>query len=338
MRMKDYEIITGEALEVLSNMNSDSANTCVTSPPYYGLRDYGAEGQIGHEKSPEEYVSKLVKIFREVKRVLKDDGTLWLNLGDSYAGSGKGAWNNRTKGKESYNVRTDNAIATMPKSWSGLKAKNLIGIPWRVALAIQADGWILRQDIIWHKPNAMPESVKDRCTKSHEYIFLFSKRPKYYFNAESIAEPVAESTIKRLFPGIHNQEGSSRAIGKTNRNMKAVAPRYGGKKYTEMPNKFHRTKSGNMYDFRPLRNKRDVWTVSTVPFKEAHFATFPPELIRPCILAGSREGDIVLDPFSGSGTTGAVSVEEGRRFTGIEINPEYVSMSKERIRNVRGIR
>ena len=308
-------IFTGDALTVLKTLDNESMNCIVTSPPYYGLRDYGVAGQIGLEPEPRLYVERLVEIFREVRRVLRDDGTLWLNLGDSYYGSGKGAASTLT-------------APTGP-------AKNLMGIPWRVAFALQADGWNLRQDIIWNKPNPMPESVTDRCTRAHEYIFLLCKGSKYYYDAGAISEPIQASTAKRCSQNIANQAGSDRILGKTNGTMKACLPRYGGKKYTEDPSKFFRTKSGRMYDIGDgRRNKRSVWTVATVPFREAHFATFPPELIRPCILAGCPVNGTVLDPFFGSGTTGVVCTQENRRYIGIEINRDYVQIAKRRIEAV----
>lgn len=308
------KIYIGDALTVLKTFPDESINCCVTSPPYWGLRDYGVDGQLGNEPTPETYVDNLVSVFREVKRILKKEGTLWLNLGDSYAGSGKG----QTKSGcgDPKNTKTLGMRLDIKKI--SLKPKNLIGIPWMVAFALQADGWYLRQDIIWAKPNPMPESVKDRCTKSHEYIFLLSKSAKYYYDAEAISEPVADSTVTRVF-------------GKTNGVMKAAAPRYGGKKYTESPKMFYRTKSGNAYDYRERRNKRDVWMVSTKPFKGAHFATFPPDLIEPCILAGCPVGGVVLDPFIGSGTVGVVAKKHGMYYAGIDINEEYAQMSQIRI-------
>lgn len=327
-------IIQGDALNVLRTLETESINCCVTSPPYYNLRDYGCEGQIGLEKTPEEYIQKLVEIFREVRRVLKKDGTLWVNIADSYAGSGKGRVKGgiakrETFGKvQSCNYGTINGVLLKTESDS-CKPKDMIGIPWMLAFALRADGWYLRQDIIWHKPNPMPESVKDRCTKSHEYIFLLSKSPKYYFDDEAISEPVAAATVKRMNQNLDQQSGSC-TPGKANGNMKAAAPRYGGKKYTESPDKFYRTKSGHAYDFRPRRKKRDVWTVTTKPFKGAHFATFPPDLIEPCILAGCPEGGIVLDPFGGSGTTGMVAKQNGRDFVLIELSEEYIKLCENR--------
>lgn len=281
-----------DCLTGLKDIEPQSINCCVTSPPYYGLRDYGVDGQIGLEATPEEYMARLVAVFREVKRVLRDDGCLWINIGDSY------------------------------------RDKSLIGIPWMLAFALRADGWYLRQDIIWAKPNPMPESVTDRCTKSHEYIFLLSKSAKYYYDAAAISEPVTQSPIERLGQDVEHQQGSERVPGK-NSTMKAVPPRYGGNKYTENPEEFNRTKSSNAYDYRPFRNKRDVWTVSTQPFKEAHFATFPPKLIEPCILAGCPIGGVVLDPFMGSGTTAKVAIELQRNYIGFEINCKYIDIAND---------
>lgn len=316
-------IYTGDALKILKTLPSDSVNCVVTSPPYYGLRDYGVAEQIGLEPLPEMYIAKLTATFAEVRRVLRDDGTLWLNLGDSYYGSGKGAAS-YPKNAKRYKQGTNRGTVDCPNTIISppCPAKNLMGIPWRVAFALQANGWNLRQDIIWAKPNPMPESVTDRCTKSHEYIFLFSKCRNYYFNSEAISEPVADATLARCKQ--ENQDGSARAQA-----------RYGGKKYTENPDTFFRTKSGGIYDAGDgRRNKRSVWTVSTVPFKDAHFATFPPELIRPCILAGCPVGGTVLDPFFGSGTTGVVCLENDRSYIGIDINPDYVAIAKRRIEAV----
>lgn len=325
-------IIHGDALGTLKLLEDESVNCCVTSPPYYNLRDYGVDGQIGLESTPEEYIQKLVEIFREVRRVLTKDGTLWVNIGDSYAGSGKGASNYPDNAKKYKQGTNKGSVGSyLPKTVSAdCKPKDLIGIPWMLAFALRADGWYLRSDIIWAKNNPMPESVKDRCTKSHEYIFLLTKSPKYYFDDEAIAEPVKDGTIKRLSqPNLENQNGSL-TPSKGNGAMKAVALRYGGKKYTENPDKFYRTKSGNAYVFRPKRKKRDVWTISTQPFKRAHFATFPPKLIEPCVLAGCPEGGIVLDPFAGSGTTGMVARQHGRDFILIELNEEYIKLCEER--------
>lgn len=305
-----YEIINGDCRALPLIVEPGTVQTCITSPPYFGLRDYGVDGQIGLEQTPDAYVAQLVDVFRGVRELLADDGTLWLNLGDSYAGSW-GAQGHRVTNEGVSKVQ----IANHPKRASntgtvraaGVKPKDLYGIPWRVAFALQADGWYLRQDIIWHKPNPMPESVTDRCTKAHEYIFLLSKSPKYYFDSVAMKEPVAASTVKRLQqPTLAQQVGSTRVPGKTNGNMKAV---------------------GN----GETRNRRSVWTVATRPYKGAHFATFPIDLIEPCVLAGSRPGDLVLDPFGGAGTTALAALKHGRRALLCELNPEYVALAENRI-------
>lgn len=303
MRLIDALILEGDAAEKLKVIDAESVHTCVTSPPYFGLRDYGTAGQIGLEQTPEEYVEKLVTVFREVRRTLRDDGTLWLNIGDSYAKNRK----------------------------AGCKPKDLIGIPWLLAFALRADGWYLRQDIIWQKPNCMPESVRDRCTKSHEYIFLLSKSPRYYFDAEAISEPIAGASTKRYMQNIDAQNGSDRQPGKTNGNMKAALPRFGGSKYGDDTREEFRTKSGAEYIPQLKRNRRDVWTIGTGGFKGAHFAVFPEKLVEPCIIAGCPAGGTVLDPFAGSGTTGVVAKRLGRKFVGVEISPEYREMAIDRI-------
>lgn len=295
------------------------------------MRDYGVSGQIGLEETPEAFIKRLAEVFREVRRVLKPDGTLWVVIGDSYNGSGKAGHNPAYMGKHtSFGKLHNPKTCGTPVRIAGLKPKDLIGIPWLLAFALRADGWYLRQDIVWRKPNPMPESVRDRCTKSHEYIFLLSKSPKYYFDAQAISEPVADSTIVRCSQDVVSQKESDRVPGKTNGNMKACLPRYGGDKYTATPDKFHQTKSGNMYELRPTRNKRSVWTVSTKPCKEAHFATYPDTLIVDCIKAGCPPGGVVLDPFIGSGTTAMVALENGRRYVGVELNPEYVEIAERR--------
>jgi DNA modification methylase len=325
-------IYNTDCLLGLHYIPDESIDCCVTSPPYWGLRDYGHLLQIGQEQSPHDYVAKMIDVFREVKRVLKNDGTLWLNIGDSYASVNTGG-HKSAKASVASNVDGVQEIKqTKAKpSLYGAKEKDLVGIPWMIAFALRADGWYLRQDIIWHKPNPMPESVTDRCTKSHEYIFLLSKSPKYYYDAESISEPVAKSTVDRMSQNIEAQNGSSRAQGKTNGNMKACAPKFGGNKYIGSGDERHRTKSGNYYQYADRRNKRDVWTVTTKPFKEAHFATFPEDLIEPCILAGCPVGGIVLDPFMGSGTTACVAIKNNRRYVGIELNQDYIEIANRRI-------
>lgn len=316
------DIYTGDALSVLQTIPSNSVNTCVTSPPYYNLRDYDAPGQIGHEKSPEEFIEKLVEVFREVRRILRHDGTLWVNIADSYATS---------SGAQAPTNTRNSCGHTEKRVPRGYKRKDLIGIPWMLAFALRADGWYLRQDIIWHKPNCMPESVKDRCTKCHEYIFLLSKSPGYYFDAEAISEPIAESSAKRYLQDINSQSGYHRQPGRGGRAMKAALPRFGGNKYGNDGSPQSRTKSGKLGIPTPKKNKRDVWTVSTKGFKGAHFAVFPEKLVEPCILAGCPEGGVVIDPFMGSGTTGAVAVRNGRGFIGIDINPSYVEIAAARI-------
>lgn len=304
---------------------------CVTSPPYFGLRDYGHPGQLGLEATPAEFVAAMVEVFALVRELLADDGVLWLNLGDSYSNGGR---KTRDPGQSKLHpafTGEDNAVTTFRPD-DGAKPKDLLGIPWRVAFALQADGWYLRQDIIWHKPNPMPESVTDRCTKAHEYLFLLSKSERYYFDARAIAQPIAESSKERLAqPNLPNQAGSDRVPGKTNGNMKAVGPRFGGNKYGDDDREESRTKSGNEYTGGDgLANRRSVWTVPTVPYSGAHFATFPPALIEPCILAGSRSGDTVLDPFFGSGTTGEVAGNFGRNWIGCEINDQYAPLQQAR--------
>ncbi len=315
-------ILCGDALEQLRTLEPESVHTCVTSPPYYNLRDYGAAGQIGMEDTPEEYIGKLVEVFREVRRVLRPDGTLWVNIGDSYA--------TRSGAQPPANTRNAHGH-TAKHPPGGYKYKDLIGVPWLLAFALRADGWYLRQDIIWNKTNCMPESVRDRCTKSHEYIFLLSKSPHYYFNAAAISEPIAGSSTKRYLQNIEAQKGSDRQPGKTNGKMKAALPRFGGEKYGPDGSEESRTKSGKVYVPTLRRNKRDVWAVSTGGFKGAHFAVFPERLVEPCILAGCPEGGTVLDPFMGSGTTGVVARHLRRNFVGVEINPDYWQMATDRI-------
>lgn len=290
----------------LKMLDDNSINCCITSPPYWGLRDYGVEGQIGLEDTPEEYVEKMVEVFREVKRVLRDDGTLWLNLGDSYAGSW-GSMSHDLKGK----AKRAGTNARPPTSYKqqSLKPKDLVGIPWRVAFALQADGWYLRQDIIWHKPNPMPESVTDRCTKAHEYIFLLAKSAQYYYDNEAIKEDAKPESEKRYKSTFHT--GKKEISGQGRPGNASNTPGY--KKWTGK------------------RNKRSVWTVATKPFKEAHFATFPEKLIEPCILAGCPAGGIVLDPFMGAGTTAVVAWKHNRNYIGFELNPDYVEIAEKRL-------
>ena len=330
--MMETNIIYNEnCLNGMKKLPDNSVDCCVTSPPYYGLRDYGVNNQIGLEDTPEQYIKSLSDVFNEVHRILKPAGTLWLNIGDSYAGSGKGSAvspDNAMKYKQGTNRGMLGKTSVVKKLGGVYKPKDLIGIPWMLAFTLRSDGWYLRSDIIWHKPNPMPESVRDRCTKAHEYIFLLSKSKHYYYDSEAIAEPAAEATAKRLAQDIDAQKGS--VYPGYDAPMKAKAPRYGGNKYTATPDKFYRTKSGNAYKFRYKRNKRDVWTVATKSYKEDHFATFPPDLIAPCILAGCPEGGIVLDPFMGSGTTAIVARKLNRQYVGFELNPEYQKMATRR--------
>jgi len=310
-------IYIGDCIESLKSMPEKSVHTCVTSPPYWGLRDYGHDGQIGLEDTPEDYVAKIVEVFREVRRVLRDDGTLWLNLGDSYASNwGMGAkrksswWSTRSEDLEGKGWGTvETAIppnSFKPGRPDRLKVKDLVGIPWRVAFALQADGWYLRQDIIWHKPNPMPESVTDRCTKAHEYIFLLAKSARYYYDAEAVKESASSAPTK---PRDKSSEGWHDGCGTNNCQT-----------------------GERIWGDTGTRNRRSVWTVTTKSYKGAHFATFPEELIEPMILAGSSNDGLVLDPFSGSGTTGAVALRLGRNFVGCELNPEYVKLAESRIR------
>jgi DNA modification methylase len=279
------KIICGDSIDGLGSIESESVQCCVTSPPYFGLRDYGVAGQLGMESTPAEYIEKLVDVFDQVRRVLKPDGVLWLNMGDSYAGSwgaqsrqGEGAMKGRSivAARQIAAAQKKTHTGTIPKNDWGLKTKDLMGMPWRVAFALQGAGWWLRSDIIWHKPSCMPESIRDRPTRSHEYLFLLTKSRHYYYDADAIRET-------------------------------AVSDEY------------------------MVRNARTVWSIASQPFKGAHFACFPPKLVEPCVLAGSRLGDLVLDPFCGAGTTGLVAHRLGRRFVGIEINPDYVAMARQRI-------
>lgn len=302
----------GSALEVLRAWPGPFVQTVVTSPPYWRLRDYGVEGQLGLEKTPDEYVSMMAEVFREVRRVLKEDGTLWLNLGDTYAGSGKGAWDNKNGGQKEVHIPdSDSPQVLLPKVLKGLKPKDLVGIPWRVAFALQADGWYLRSDIIWSKPNPMPESVTDRPTKAHEYIFLLTKSPRYFYNAKAISE---ESVTKDGRKPYSRGQVDSRGNGHDR----------GGR---PLRTSFDQNGRWNV----ERRNKRSVWEVTLHGFPQAHFATYPEKLVEPCILAGSKPGDIVLDPFMGSGTTAVVAKRYCRQWIGIELNPAYQKIAEKRI-------
>ena len=305
--MNKAEILVGDALASMRNLDDGSVRTCVTSPPYWGLRDYGNDGQLGLEPTPQEFVENLCKIFDEVWRVLADDGTVWVNLGDSY----NGAAPNRSGANGFNDGRTNRDKRFSVGGVQGLKPKDMVGIPWRFAFAMQDRGWYLRQDIIWAKPNPMPESVTDRCTKSHEYIFLFSKQPKYFFDGEAIKEKASTEPAARD----KNAEG-----------YQADYP--GGDRFSA---------GARVYGADGMRNKRSVWNVGVASFKDAHFAVYPPALIEPCIKAGSAEGDTVLDPFSGSGTTGEVALKLGRNYVGCELNPDYARLSEKRISEALGM-
>ena len=299
-------ILFGDCKETLKQFPRNSAQMCVTSPPYYGLRDYGGEAnQIGQEETPEEFIQSLVEVFREVRDVLKDDGVLWLNIGDSYYNYRPGTGGLPKQTVSRTNQDLPEQCNRRANKLDGLKEKDLIGIPWMLAFALRADGWYLRQDIIWHKPNPMPESVKDRCTKSHEYIFLLSKNKKYYYDNEAIKEPVKQDWGTR-----------DRTKGKYHNPGTGLAPHSGLSK---------------SYD---RKNKRSVWSVTNKPYKGAHFACFPPDLIEPCILAGSKKGDIILDPFMGSGTTASVALKHDRHYYGCELHEDYGSLIQKRIRSV----
>ena len=312
-----FKIHQGDALAVLTALPAESVHCCVTSPPYWGLRDYGADGQIGLERTPDAYVARLVEVFREVRRVLRGDGTLWLNLGDSYASDTKGSGGT---GKSTL-VGTPNdgngQLFTARKVQHGIKPKDLVGIPWLVAFALRADGWYLRSDIIWAKPNPMPESVTDRPTKAHEYLFLLSKSASYYYDQDAIREP-------HRWPDMARKVIAAPNAGRDGDYQKESGRNDGGE---------HISGVGFASDPDAGRNRRTVWTIATQPFSEAHFATMPRALVEPCIKAGCPVGGTVLDPFSGAGTTGLVATRLQRRYVGIELNPDYVAMSERRIRS-----
>lgn len=294
----------------LSFLPDATVQCCITSPPYWGLRDYGLADGIGLERTPEEYVANIVQVFREVWRVLRDDGTLWLNLGDCYASDNKGSGGPSEKQTSNRGSRYMSGRLN-----HGLKQKDLVGIPWRVAFALQADGWYLRSDIVWHKPNPMPESVTDRPTKSHEYVFLLAKQARYYYDAEAVREP-------------SNGTWNSAKDWKGRENLTAPELTKGADR------ELQRTRGFGPHhpdEDRTGRNRRDVWTIATQPYKGAHFATYPEKLVEPCILAGSRAGDTVLDPFCGSGTTGAVAKRHNRKFIGVDMNADYLEMARKRI-------
>jgi DNA modification methylase len=290
----------GDCREVLAELPAESVQCVVTSPPYWGLRDYGTDGQLGLEETPDAYVATMVEVFRAVRRVLRKDGTVWLNLGDSYVGTGHKGKYTDPKHREGRNGQ----VVAINNTVDGLKSKDLVGIPWRVALALQADGWYLRSDIIWSKPNPMPEPVQDRPTKAHEYIFLLTKSPKYYYDADAIRE---DSKWERW---------GAQTIGKQYRGINPI----------DMDTLDDRREQG--------RNKRSVWEITTQPYPEAHFATFPEALVTPCIMAGTKEQDTVLDPFAGSGTVMQVAQQLGRKSIGVELNDEYIDLAAKRLERI----
>lgn len=352
-------ILVGDCRERLRDLADASVNCCVTSPPYFGLRDYGVEGQMGLEPTPDEFVAGMVEVFREVRRVLRDDGTLWLNIGDSYAASGRGGNPTRESSTlQGSNVSQEQSMIkrrgsqlpaglheaarqadSIGRAWvktpPGLKQKDLIGIPWMLAFALRADGWFLRQDIIWSKPNPMPESVRDRCTKAHEYLFLLSKGPRYHFDQDGIRESAASSWDPdncKAPDGWDTGEGGHGAFHRNGRQAgssgnKARKPGTA----RGCPEGTGSNVCGSVPWEGTRRNKRSVWEVATQPFSEAHFATYPPALIEPCILAGCPKGGTVLDPFFGAGTTGLVADRLQRGCVGIELNPEYAELARKRI-------
>jgi DNA modification methylase len=353
-----FKIICGDARSALQRVPDRSVRCCVTSPPYFGLRDYGHKEQIGLEVTPEKYVENLVAVFREVRRCLRSDGTLWLNLGDSYAGSGKGG-NPESGTKQGTNVGSQTVGVLYGREnkkeerdrvrkaadgirLSGVKAKDLIGIPWMVAFALRADGWYLRSDIIWHKPNAMPSSVTDRCTAAHEYLFMLSKEPTYYYDSEAICEPRNYPNDKRRplgSKGAWEMDGREQGANGGGKPYDQSQNKRGGKSAFRGAGHFRDGKGPANREGRdmseigtgPTRNRRSVWSVNVKGFKGAHFATFPEALITPPILAGSKVGDTILDPFSGAGTTGVVARRLKRYYIGCELNLAYVTMSVDRI-------
>ncbi len=349
----NWQILCGDVRERLAELPADSVQCCVTSPPYWGLRDYGHDAQIGLEPTPDAYVASIVAVFAAVRRVLKDDGTVWLNLGDSYSGSGKGG--NPEDGKQATNKGSQSigvlygktaetareaALTNVSRRWTaeqGIPPKNLIGIPWRVAFALQADGWYLRSDIIWAKPNPMPESVTDRPTRAHEYIFLLTKNARYFYDAAAIREPYAPSTVTQFTQGYEGQAikdyAGTGAQNPSDVKRRIVDKQRGhGRRHAGFNDRWDAMEKDKQQ--ASGANKRSVWTVATQPYPEAHFATFPEALIKPCILAGSRVGDTVLDPFTGSGTTGVVAIRRQRSFVGCELNAEYVALARRRIGGV----
>lgn len=354
MTLPRNQILCGDVREMLKTLPDESIHMVCTSPPYWGLRDYGAEGQLGLEATPEEFVCNLVDVFREVRRVLCKDGTVWLNLGDSYNAYNGGAGPSSSLSRGAQTLERPDLPSGYGLKYKGLKPKDLVGIPWRVAFALQTDGWWLRSDIIWSKPNPMPESVTDRPTKSHEYVFLLSKSERYYYDADAIREPLAESSIQRINqPTFSKQTGGEKDYGPdSNRSMRKTLVNFAASQKSTTPAHFNfrrETKEADVpgqsnhqhrleRDDSPIptgRNRRTVWEVATEPYPDAHFATYPTALVKPCILAGCPEGGVVLDPFFGSGTTGYVAALAGRDYIGIELNPAYVEMAERRLAPVK---
>jgi len=324
------KVIFGDCRDTMRDLKAQGVRVqcCVTSPPYFGLRDYGHPGQIGLEKTPAEYVAALVEVFDGVRDLLADDGVLWLNLGDSYAGAG---YSNHAKGEGFNGAQREQGGKQQHSYGTGMKNKDLMGMPWRVAFALQAAGWYLRQDIIWHKPNPMPESVTDRCTKAHEYIFMLTKSARYYYDHEAVKEDAVGKNLHDLTGPGYAAPGQTPNTG--NRSKRDSFKRDDSKRAEVIPGQTvgtHRAdRDESEYD-TGMRNRRSVWTVPTKPYSGAHFAVFPAELIEPCVLAGSRPGDVVLDPFIGSGTTAQVAQALGRQWIGCEINTEYAPLQQAR--------
>jgi DNA modification methylase len=325
----DFTLYVADVRDVLPRLPSESIDCCVTSPPYWGLRDYGADGQLGLEPSPDEYVAALVAVFADVRRALTAGGTLWLNLGDSYNAynGNRGETGSTLEGRRQHQVGRPHVPTGSGLTAPGLKSKDLVGIPWRVAFALQADGWYLRSDIIWAKPNPMPESVTDRPTKSHEYVFLLTKSPRYWFDADAVREKYRDTTRDVPVTGLNGgayappgQTPHSNARGPDGRRVTRVLAASGSIQHRD----------GERWP-NDGRNIRSVWEIATQPYPDAHFATYPEELVRRCILAGCPHGGTVLDPFMGSGTTALVARKHGRKAVGVELNPEYAAMAARRL-------
>lgn len=335
------ECLFGDCRDSMNDLlkQDTQVQMCVTSPPYWGLRDYGVDGQLGLEETPEEYIDNMVEVFRLVRSLLKDDGTLWLNIGDSYASQGKNRTPEQAQKRSTLVGPQSPILKQQTKVVGDLKQKDLIGIPWLLAFALRADGWFLRSDIIWNKPNPMPESVKDRPTRAHEYIFLLSKSKTYYYDHEAIKEPMKDQSVARLMQeNFDNQTGGNKDYGKTSnrschKGLENLKKNFD--KNMAGSGSINNNRSGYFdSDGKPIHgvtvNKKDVLTIPTKPYPEAHFATFPPKLIEPCILAGSKTGDVILDPFFGSGTTGEVAQNLGRQWIGCELNRDYMKLQKDR--------